>query len=47
VLLETEDITIMAVDKFGDGGVEALTVGAFHQQDRAVFHGSLLCVAQL
>jgi len=47
VLLEMEDVAIIAVDKFGDGRVEALTVGTLHQQDRTVFHGSLLYVAQI
>src|ERR1700730_3823901 len=41
VLLEMEDVAVMAVDKICDRGVEALAVRALHQQDGCIFQGSL------
>src|SRR5215467_7628381 len=39
MLLEIQDIPVIAVQKFGDSRVQAFAVRALHQQHRAVFHG--------
>src|SRR5215467_9404289 len=39
VLLEIQNIPVIAVQKFGNSRVQAFAVRALHQQHRAVFHG--------
>jgi len=38
VLFKVKDIAVVAIDEFGDGGVQALTFGTLHQKHRGVFH---------
>src|SRR5258708_28662662 len=42
VLLEVENVAVVAIDEFGNGGVQSLAVRTLHQQDRGVFHGACL-----
>ncbi len=40
VLLEVQNVAVVAIDEFGNGGVQSLAVGTLHEQDRGVFHGA-------
>jgi hypothetical protein len=41
MLLEVENVAVVAIDEFGNGGVQSLAVRTLHKQDRGVFHGGL------
>src|SRR5580765_2235509 len=47
MLLEVENVAIVAIDEFGNSGVQPLSVGTLHKQDRSVLHMSLLRVEPL
>jgi hypothetical protein len=40
MLLEVKNISIVAVNKFGDGGIQPLAVWALHEKYGAAFQGS-------
>jgi hypothetical protein len=38
MLLEMENVAVVAIDEFGESGVQSLAVGTLHEQDRGVLH---------
>src|SRR5580700_188868 len=42
MLLEVQDVAIVAIDEFGDSSIQALAVRALHQKHCGVLHSKLL-----
>ena len=38
MLLEVENVAVVAIDEFGESSVQSLAVGTLDEQDRGVFH---------